>query len=271
MQRTDEELETRIDGVASDKSQLRDRLARQGFIPILVNDDLDSHLLVEGAVEAGCTVIECSCRRKDARNIIPWIKREFPHVSVLGATLIDGDRISSFLCNTRPHFISVEEMVNLGADGLVSFLQFRRETYFKYGERLIMIPGVGGYNEAIEQLEMGADLVKLQGATAWDVTHLAVAATLTHGAFPILISSNVSLETIPGFVRSGAALIGTGFNIILKDEIGLGKPITISVITTAVTRMHSAVRQARSIYQKEFYDAVEVGEENPLSRGGWIT
>jgi len=271
MRRIDEELEIRIDGVASDKSQLRDRLVRQGFIPILVNDDLDSCLLVEGAVEAGCTVIECSCRRKDARNIIPWIKREFPHVSVLGATLIDGIRIPSFLCNTRPHFISVEEMVNLGADGLVSFLQFRRETYLSHGERLIMIPGVGSYNEALEQLEMGADIVKLQGGMALDATLIAAAATLTHGAFPILISSNVSLETIPGFIKSGAALIGTGFNIILKDEIGLGKPITTSLIAAAVTRMHSAVRQARRIYQKELYDAVEVGEENPLSRNGWIT
>src|SRR6476660_7295449 len=102
------------------KLERRDKVVRQGFLPIFVDDDWDSRTLMLGAIESGCTVVECSCRRKDARTLIPWIKREFPHVIVLGATLVDGPRASSYLMKTRPHFISVEEMVDLGVDGLVS-------------------------------------------------------------------------------------------------------------------------------------------------------
>ena len=53
------------------KQAVKDDLVRQGFLPIYVHDDLDSRVLVEGAIEAGCRVLEYTCRRHDAREMIP--------------------------------------------------------------------------------------------------------------------------------------------------------------------------------------------------------
>ncbi|MGH9844336.1 MAG: hypothetical protein ACREEM_36905 [Blastocatellia bacterium] len=256
---------------SSAKRQVRDKLVRQGFIPIFVDDDLDSHLLVESAVEAGCTVLEYTCRRQDARTIIPWIKREFPHVAVAGASLVDGARASSFLSQTRPNFTTVDEMAELGVDGLVSFTRFRPETYSRYGRDLVMIPGVNSYNEALDELEKGADFIKLQGNTPWGADLVSSAVTPTHGLFPTLVTGGCSIETIPDFIRAGAVLVGTGFNVILKDEIEAGKAITRAAVISALRHMLSTVRQARSSYQLEFYQAVEKGGENPLAIGGWFS
>ena len=256
---------------ANTRSVRCDEIARQGFLPIFVDDDLDSRLLIEGAIAAGCTVVECSCRRRDTRTLVPWLKREYPHVTVLGATLIDGPRASSFLSKSRPHFISVEEMVDLGVDGLVSFLHFRSESYLQYGDRLIMIPGVGSYNEALDQLEMGADMIKLQGSFPWNASHLKIAVTLTHGLFPLLVTSGVSRETIPAVIEAGAAVIGTGFNIILKEQLERGRPLTPQSIADAINALKSAVDEARRTHQPGFYQAVQNGTENLLTSGGWIT
>src|SRR5690606_4518040 len=104
------------------------RIVAQGFVPIFVNDTHDSRELLAAAVEAGCNAVEYSCRRPDAREMIPWIKREFPHVVVMAATLMDGPRMERFLSRHRRGFLTVDEAVDLGADALVSFLRFRPET-----------------------------------------------------------------------------------------------------------------------------------------------
>lgn len=261
------------------KRQARDKLARQGFIPIFVNDDLDSRLLVESVVEAGCMALEYTCRRDDARTIIPWIKREFPHVAVLGASLVDGARAASFLSQTRPNYttvdemveLGVDEMVELGVDGLVSFMRFRPETYLRYSNDLILIPGVHGYNEALDELEKGADFIKLQGNTPWGAGLLSSAVDVTHGLFPTLVTGGCSMETIPDFIRSGAVLVGAGFNVILKDEIKAGRATSREAIIPAIRRMLSVVRESRGIHQPEFYQAVEKGIANPLAIGGWVS
>ena len=253
------------------KGQARDKLVRQGFIPIFVDDDLDSRLLVESAVEAGCAALEYTCRRADARTIIPWIKREFPHVAVLGASLVDGARAASFLSQTRSHFTTVEEMAELGVDGLVSFMRFRPETYRRYGGELILIPGVHGYNEALDELEKGADFIKLPGNTPWGAGLLSSAVDVTHSLFPTLVTGGCSMEMIPEFIRSGAVLIGAGFGMILKDEIKAGRAVSRKDIIPAIRRMLSVVREARGAHQPEFYQAIEQGRENPLAAGGWIS
>ncbi|MBM3855991.1 MAG: hypothetical protein FJ399_23025, partial [Verrucomicrobia bacterium] len=137
------------------KSAALDAIVGQGFVPILVPDRHDPRRLAEAAVAAGCRAIEISCRRPDAREMIPWVKREFPGLVVLAATLMDGPRTERFLGQHRPGFLSVDEAAGLGADALVSFLRFRPETYAKYGRECVMIAGVGTPNEALEQVELG--------------------------------------------------------------------------------------------------------------------
>lgn len=257
--------------VSIGKRRMLDRLVRQGFFPIFVKDEeIDSCLLVESAVEAGCTILEYTCRRKDARTIIPWIKREFPHVAILGASLVDAPRASSFLQSARSNFITVDEMVDLGVDGLISFMRFRPETYDRYGGDLVLIPGVHSYNEALDELEKGADFIKLAGNTPWGAGILSSAVEATHGLFPTLVTGGCSLKTIPGFVQAGAVLIATGFDVILQDHINAGNLITREVVVGSTKEILDTFRQARSIHQPDLFNAAETGSENLLASGGWI-
>jgi hypothetical protein len=49
---------------------------QQAFMPIFCSDAFDSKAQVEACVAAGCTVIEYTLRKSDAREMIPWIRRK---------------------------------------------------------------------------------------------------------------------------------------------------------------------------------------------------
>jgi 2-keto-3-deoxy-6-phosphogluconate aldolase len=162
-------------------------------------------------------------------------------------------------------------MVDLGADGLVSFMGFRPETYARYGAKVLMIPGVKTYNEALGQLELGADFIKFPGNSPWGAGLLSSALSATHGLFPVLVTGGCTLEKIAEFIKSGAVLLASGFDVILKSKALDEETVTRKLLVWAVRGMLSEVRQARSLYQPRLYEAVETGADNPLSAGGWIS
>ena len=246
-------MEKKDNNYISRKQKTKNQLVRQRFMPIFIHDDLDSKMLVAGAVEAGCMVLEYTCRRHDAREIIPWIKREYPHVAVFGASLVDGPKSSLFLSKHRPNFITIEEIVDLGVDGLISFLKFRPETYERYTNDLVMIPGVHTYNEALEQLELGADFVKILGNTPYGAKIISFGRKATHELFPIMITGGMTEKTIPQFIKEGATLVTAGFDVILKKEIEKGEGITQQVVSAAVKRYIDATRESQRRYWPEYY------------------
>ena len=252
------------------KQAVKDDLVRQGFLPIYVHDDLDSRVLVEGAIEAGCRVLEYTCRRHDAREMIPWIKKSFPRVAVVGATLVDGPRAEAHLQGRRANFLTIDQMVDLGVDGLVSFLRFRPETYEKYGRDLVMIPGVGTPNEGLEQLELGADFLKFTvGKPAGSDLVLSL-RTGTHECLPIMVTSGLTPGKIPQFIQAGIVLCSAGFDLTLKEEREKGRPLTTRVVAARVRASLEAVAEARREHQPELYEAIKAGGENPLAAGPWV-
>ena len=244
---------------------------RQGFVPIYVHDELDSRMLVEGAVEAGCEVLEYTCRRHDAREMIPWIKKQFPHVKVLGATLMDGPRTEALLSHKAPHFMGVQEMVDLGVDGLVSFLRFRPETYQAFGDRLVFVPGVATVNEAIDQLELGADLLKAVVATTAGEELVCKSRVATHAALPFLVTGGVSGERLAAMIAAGAVMGSAGFDHILKPDLDAGRVITRQLVSERVSEMLQAAHQARREHQPKLFEAVATRQPNAMNAGPWVS
>lgn len=254
----------------SSKQANRDAVIRQGFLPIYVHDRFDSRTLIEGAIEAGCTVLEYTCRRHDAREMIPWIKKEFPHVAVFGATLVDGPRVEKHLKKTTPNFIPVAEMVDLGVDGLVSFVRFRPETYEHFGEHLVFIAGVSTANEALDQLELGADLVKMAVGTQSQIDVFRTSRAAVHHAYPVMVTSGVTVEKAAECIRDGAVLTSAGFDLTLKDMMDKPEQVTKQIVADRMKAYLDAVRVAREKSQPAFAKAVADGVENPLQAGPWV-
>jgi len=226
------------------KTEKKIRLCNQVFIPIMVEDGIDTCLLVESAVKAGCDVIEYTCRRKDARKMIPWIKKEYPDMIVLGASLVDGVRSSSLLKAAKENFITVDEMVELGVDGLVSFMRFSEETYSKYGNDKIMIPGVETYNEAFTQMEWGADFIKIYGNNPLGSGFIRAGYQATHGLFPFFVSGGMKDESIRTYMRDGAVLCAAGFDLICSEKIQ--GPASMENLSVAIREKCEIARNARN-------------------------
>lgn len=250
----------------SKKQIIKDRLVRQGFLPIYVHDQYDSKAQIEGAIEAGCTVLEYTCRRHDAREMIPWIRKHYPDIAVVGATMIDSPRVAGFLSRNRPNFMTVDEMMDLGVDGLVSFLRFRPETYAKAAGRLIMIPGVSTYNEAIDQLELGADFIKLPGVNPQGTRIVKAAHSPMHGAMPAMVSGGITLQAAREYIEAGAILVSAGFDLTLKDLAPA--TLTKAMVAQRMREYLDTVIDARRQHQPALHDAVRSGVDNPLKVTG---
>lgn len=231
------------------KTEKNRRILKQGFIPIMVDDDYDTKMLIESVARAGCKVIEYTCRRKDARKFIPWIKKEYPDMLVLGASLIDGKNAEKFLSGEKDNFITVDEMVELGADGLVSFMKFSEATYKKYGKDKIMIPGVETYNDAIEQIEFGADFIKIFGNNPMGPGFIKAGQAATHGLFSFFVTGGMRDEKIDAYIKEGAVLCAGGFDLICSEKVH--GTISIESLSAAMMEKCRAVHNAREKYQQQ--------------------
>lgn len=253
----------------NDKQAALAAIIRQGFVPIFVHDPLDSRHLAESAVAAGCRVLEYSCRRPDAREMIPWIKRAFPHVTVLAATLVDSPRVSAHLQRTVPGFLSVDEAVDLGADGLVSFLQFRESTYAKYAGSKVMVAGVGSPNEAFAQLELGADLIKVTVGTTSGSDLVTKSTVPTHGCVPYFVSGGLTSDRVEFFIKAGVVATAAGFDLLLGDARSSG-PELAARVHAALGRMMASVQAAREAHQPRLAAAIQSGSLDLLAAGPWF-
>lgn len=249
------------------KLAARDKIVRQGFIPIFVKDDLDSKLLVESAALAGCRAIEYTCRRTDAATMIPWIKREFPEIAIMAATLVDGPNTQAFLKQHREGFMTVDEAVDLGADALVSFMRFRPETYQKYGNHCVFVPGVATQNEALDQMELGADLIKTTVNTTTGREFVTTSSAVTHHSIPFFISGGVRADNIESYIKAGVVVATAGFDVLLADT---DPNDLVNSGRRSIEAMIATTQAARARHQPAFHAAVQTGTPPPFSAGPWF-
>lgn len=188
----------------------------QGFVPIFVNDDLDSRMLVDACVEAGAKGIEYTLRRHDADKMIPWIRENYPDLYLLAGSTIDDEGIVGRLKSRHPQILTVAELDAMGVDGLVSMMAFSEESIRKYSPRRLIMPCAMNSNEAFFQIGAGAHFAKFIGP-GLDVVRRCRAAP-TYEYCPIMITGGMSTERIPEAVEAGAVLIGSGFDLMLQGE-----------------------------------------------------
>ncbi len=252
------------------KRRILNRIVIQGFVPIFVNDERDVRKLVEAVIGSGCDVLEYSCRRADAREMIPWIKREFPHVSVLAATLVDSPSLERFLSDRGEPFLTIEAAVGLGADALVSFTRFRPSTYERYGSDLVIIPGIHSANEALEQLDLGADLLKTSVLTVTGKEFISTVAIPTHRALPLFVSGGVTTSNVGTFVQEGIAVAAAGFDVLLPDR-SMGNDDLPRAGAAAIRTMLDSIRSARLRHQPALAAAIAEHRTDVMAFVPWYS
>lgn len=191
---------------------------QQAFLPIFVDDDLDSKMLVEACVEAGMTAIEYTLRRRDAHIMVPWIRENYPDLYLLVGSTVDDDRIVAKQKRHHPQLLTVAELDAMGVDGFISMLGWHEESLRKYSHSRIIMPTAMTVNEALFQVGAGAHFVKMLGSNLDFVKRCR--AKPTFGYCPILVTGGVTAERMDPVMEAGAALTATGFDLTLADLPG---------------------------------------------------
>lgn len=235
------------------------RVHAQAYMPIFVKDDLDSKMLVEACVEAGFRTIEYTLRRDDVGDMIPWIKKNYPELTILVGSTIDNDRIVKQKRRKFPHLLTVAELADLGIDGFVSMLPWQEKTIEKYCPTHLIAPSAMTVSEAYLQVCAGAQFVKFNGAHL-DVVHRSRHLP-TFAYCPILVTGGVTLENMANVFQTGAVMVAAGFDALVKNIAG--PPTRVDLV--GILRTY---QQQASAIQSETYP--ELGAAKDADDNAWL-
>ncbi|NLF30097.1 MAG: hypothetical protein GX591_04320 [Planctomycetes bacterium] len=221
---------------------------RQGFVPIWVADGFDAVLLAEAAVAAGAGAVEITCRRSTVRDDIRRVRRRFPELTVLAGSLVDDGPLFDHLRRRRPDMPSIAELADLGVHGLVSAMPLSEATLARYAATHLLMPGVETLADAVRALEAGAHFAKFftASATGEAARVRTLTSAPTHGLLPVFVTGGVTLATVAPYVAAGAALLGSGWDVLLGPCYQqLQAKSDLTTISLALRAFLDASRDAR--------------------------
>jgi len=231
-------------------------LHEQAFMPIFVQDDFDSRKLVEACVAAGYRGIEYTLRRQDAREMIPWVRKNYPDLYLVCGSTIDDEKIVRQMQRKHPQLMTVAEVADLGVDGFVSMLGWTEATIRKYAPTHLIMPTASTVTEGFYQTTWGAHFQKINGATNLTlVNRLRSAATFDF--CPVLVTGGQTLEQIPKSIETGAVMIATGFDLMLK---GQSKDMSVEQIADVLKQFQQTTANAQQNTYPEL--AAAEGKDN---------
>ncbi len=198
----------------------------QSFVPIFCRDPFDSKKQVEACVEAGCKAIEYTLRKADAREMIPWVRKNYPDLFLIVGSTIDSDKIIKARRRVHKQLMTLDEIAEIGVDGFISMLGWSEKSIAKWSKTHLVIPTASTTRECLIQTEAGAHWQKLTG----DLDFIAKCrGEAQFGYCPIFVSGGQVPGVIEKTFAAGAVVVGTGFDVLLK-----GRDANISVKEIAV-------------------------------------
>jgi len=192
---------------------------RQGFVPIFIHDGRDAVALAEVCVAAGSRVVEITCRRPDAAEDIRRVASAFPSLVILAGSVADDGLLLSYLKSKTPSFPSLDELADAGAHGFVSALPLSLPTVAKWSGSHLLAPGCETIREAVDLIEAGSAFAKFFTTSLLGGSKRVaqIASAPLHGVLPLFVTGGVSLESVPDFLRAGAAVLGSGWDMMLGE------------------------------------------------------
>jgi len=197
-------------------------LLHDGFILVFNSETLDVVKTARALLDAGICNMEVTCRIKNAAEKLRTLKREVPEFKAGAASLLDfpQSRERFNVRNPNRNLPSLDEMVDAGADYLVSAVNFRPETYAKYAGKLPIIPGCGTATEIMSQYELGANFCKLfPAAQAGGVKFLEAVDPAIHKMVSVMPTGGTTSQNIPDYITAGVLLVGGSFSMIEKETL----------------------------------------------------
>jgi len=195
------------------------KILRRGFVPIVIHDRLPPLECLQVVLEAGIEAMEISCRHPQALALIEEAKRRFPELAVGAATLIEDGRLRAWINATGRPVPAIDEVVDAGADFLVSLLPFREATYERHAHTHVIISGVATPGEGQQALDWGANLLKfVNPRLLGGPDYFRGLDPATYKSFPFFVTGGMRPELLPGYIEANILAVGAGFDLILGDD-----------------------------------------------------
>lgn len=197
------------------------QIVRDGFILVFNQDKLDVAETAKALVKAGIYNMEVTCRIQKPLEKISILKREMPEFVTGAASLVDFDGLlKSYnglsICDPLP---SVDEVVESGADYLVSAINFSDASYEKHAGKIAMIPGCGTATEIASQYSKGANICKLFPAKQiGGPDYIKAIDPAIHKIISIIPTGGTTAENIPDYIGAGVLVLGGSFSMIDKAK-----------------------------------------------------
>lgn len=189
------------------------KIIEQAWLPIFVNDTLDTEMLLEGCRLAGLGVIEYTLRRKDAALVTRSLREKLQDTVILMGSTIDSSEIIEERKRLNPQLMTLEELAPY-VDGFVSMLPYSDETLTAYKSSHICIPTAETSGEALRQVKCGAAVIKVLGPDLSFSKRLH--ALPTHNYCPTYVTGGVTPERMEEVFAAGNIISASGFDVVLK-------------------------------------------------------
>lgn len=194
-------------------------LLRDGFILVFNQAKLDIIRTARAVRQAGLGNMEVTCRIDKPLEKIARLRSEMADLLIGAASLIDspGMLAAYNAAHADDPLPTVEQVVEAGAQYIVSAGNFRAETYGQFAGEIAIVPGCGSVTEIITQFAMGANLCKIFPAKQLGGPDFVKAIDpAIHKTISLVPTGGTNSDNIGQYMAAGVLAVGCSFSAIPK-------------------------------------------------------
>jgi len=211
------------------KQDVRDQIERIGIVPVIrASSSQEARFAADAVCQGGIPIVEITMTVPGALEVISELAKTMPEVLVGAGTVLNkmmarqcADAGAQFLVTPGFDKATVVEAKKLG---------------------LLVMAGALTPTEVMAAWSSGADFVKVfPCGNVGGATYLkALKGPLPQ--VPLVPTGGVNLETATDYIRAGAAALGVGGELILKDALKARKAEVISGLAAKFVELVKAAR-----------------------------
>jgi 2-dehydro-3-deoxyphosphogluconate aldolase / (4S)-4-hydroxy-2-oxoglutarate aldolase len=217
----------------NNKAAVRKRIEEVGIVPVIrANSPDEARFAAEAIQHAGISIVEITMTVPGALDVISDLVRTSPELLVGAGTVLNPE--------------SARRCLHAGAQFLVSPGLKLKTVEFAVKKNVLMMAGALTPTEIMAASEAGADFVKIFPCANVGGASYIRALKGPFPDIPLVPTGGVNLENAAEFLRAGAAALGVGGELILKDALKSRDKHKLREIAAKFVAIVKAAREPRA-------------------------
>ena len=217
----------------NNKAAVRKRIEEVGIVPVIrANSPDEARFAAEAIQHAGISIVEITMTVPGALDVISDLVGASPELLVGAGTVLNPE--------------SARRCLDAGAQFLVSPGLKLKTVEFAVKENVLMMAGALTPTEIMAASEAGADFVKIFPCANVGGASYIRALKGPFPDVPLVPTGGVNLETAAEFLRAGAAALGVGGELILKEALKSRDKHTLRETASKFVAIVKAARERRA-------------------------